>query len=103
MKPTLLLLLPAFCLLACNKETTPPLTKQEIKQKIDSITSIRIKELDAMAQRDLQHRIKIEVKINADSILNATRGKKPGADSAIPVTLPLKIRQTLPGDSSLLK
>jgi len=55
---------------ACNKEPKP-LTKQEIQQKIDSITAYRIKELDEMAQKDLEHRIKIEVKVKADSIINA--------------------------------
>jgi len=55
---------------ACNKEPVP-LTKEQIKQKIDSITAYRIKELDEMAQKDLEHRIKIEVKVKADSIVNA--------------------------------
>ena len=60
-----------FGFASCNKEPQP-LTKAEIKQKIDSLTSIRMKESDEQAQRDLQHRIDIEVMVKADSILNAT-------------------------------
>jgi hypothetical protein len=72
MKRTLLaLIILGIGFASCNKEPQP-LTKKEIKQKIDSITSVRIKESDAQAQRDLQHRIEIEVKVKADSILNAT-------------------------------
>ena len=55
---------------ACNKEPQP-LTRQEINQKIDSIVAYRVKELDDQYQRDLDHRIKIEVKVKADSIVNA--------------------------------
>jgi len=55
---------------SCNKEPQP-LTKTEIKQKVDSIATARIKELDIQAQKDLEYRITIEVKVKADSILNA--------------------------------
>ena len=55
---------------SCNKEPQP-LTKAQIKQKVDSITSVRIKESDERAQRDLELRIKIDVKVKADSIVNA--------------------------------
>ena len=46
------------------------MTKAEIKHKIDSITSVRMKESDLQSQRDLEHRIVIEVKVKADSIAN---------------------------------
>ena len=75
---------------SCNKEPQP-LTRQQIKQKIDSITSIRIKESDAQAQRDLQHRIEIEVKVKADSILHATlQHAKDSANKPKTVILPVK-------------
>ena len=71
MKRTLLaLLILGLGFTACNKEPEP-LTKAQIKQKVDSITAYRIKELDIQAQRDLDHRKKIEVKVKADSIINA--------------------------------
>jgi len=55
---------------SCNKEPHP-LTKTEINQKVDSLTAARIKELDIQAQKDLEYRITIEVKVKADSIVNA--------------------------------
>ena len=57
-------------LAACNKEPEP-LTKAQIKAKIDSITAARIKELDEQAKLELEHRMKIEVKIKVDSMVNA--------------------------------
>jgi len=71
MKKTLLALLVIVSVLtACNKEPKP-LTRAQIKQKIDSITAERIKESDAQARLELEHRIKIEVKVKVDSIVNA--------------------------------
>ena len=58
-------------LAACNK-APEPLTSAQIKQQIDSISAMRIKELDQQAQLDLEHRIKIEVKVKVDSIVNAS-------------------------------
>ena len=73
MKKTLLaLIILSVGFTACNKEPVP-LTKIQIQQKIDSITAYRIKELDEMARRDLEHRIKIEVKVKADSIIRAAQ------------------------------
>jgi hypothetical protein len=62
-------------LMSCNKEVKP-LTKEEILKTIDSLTTIRIRESDEMAKRDLNHRIKIEVKVKADSILHAVTLQK---------------------------
>lgn len=70
MKKIIFLMLIVTSLLACHKKEAPPLTKQEIQHKIDSITHIRIKELDDQARQDLSRRIKIEVKVKVDSILN---------------------------------
>ncbi len=82
---------------SCNKETQP-LTKQEIKQKIDSITKIRIKELDEQSRVDLEHRIKIEVKVKVDSIFNARMAQKIKTDSLLNAKIQLKTK-----DSSLNK
>lgn len=67
----------------CNKNEQRPLSKEEIQYKIDSITNIRIRELDAMSLRDLNHRIKIEVKIKADSLLNLKMTEKARKDSVV--------------------
>ncbi len=70
-KIVLAILVLVFGLVACNKEPEP-LTKAQIKQKIDSVTAERIKESDAQARLDLEHRIKIEVKVKVDSMVNAS-------------------------------
>ena len=69
-KTVLALAIIATGLASCSKEPQQ-LSKQQIKQKIDSITTARIKESDMQSQVDLQRRIKIEVKAKADSIVAA--------------------------------
>ena len=64
------LLLISLAVASCNKDPQP-LSKKEIQQKIDSITTSRIKEMDERSKKDLEVRITIEVKVKADSILNA--------------------------------
>ncbi len=59
----------ALMLSACNKEVKKPLSKDEIQRQIDSIAQARMRELERDAQKELEHRIKIEVKVKADSIL----------------------------------
>ena len=80
--------------MACNKDQPQPLTKLEIQQKIDSLTNIRVKELDQMAQIDLDHRIKIEVKVKVDSILNARFLEQRRIDSATNSRLQAKVKDT---------
>ena len=70
-KIVLALLVVTIGFTACNKEPEP-LTRAQIKQRIDSITAERIKESDAQARLDLEHRIKIEVKVKVDSMVNAS-------------------------------
>ncbi len=53
----------------CSKEVKKPLSKDEIQRQIDSIAQARMTELERDAQKELEHRIKIEVKVKADSIL----------------------------------
>ncbi|MCF8450078.1 MAG: hypothetical protein K9G49_09440 [Taibaiella sp.] len=65
-----------FISFSCNKVAPVPLTKEQIQQRIDSITTIRLQEVDERAQKDLEHRIKIEVKIKADSILQTLLQKQ---------------------------
>ena len=71
---SLLLCLAILSFTACKKEQQI-ISKKVIQEKIDSIVNIRIKELDANAQRDLDHRITIEVKVKADSIFQARMKK----------------------------
>ena len=72
---------------ACNKEPEA-LTKTQIQQKVDSITAYRIKELDEQAQKDLGHRMKIEVKVKADSIANAAEHPKDSVAKKLPTPMP---------------
>ena len=59
------------------------LTKKEIKQQVDSIMALRNKDLNEEGQKDLQSRLKIEVKVKADSIIQARLNPpKPAANTA---------------------
>jgi hypothetical protein len=80
-KIVLVLSILAISCISCNKVKPVPLTKEQIQQRIDSITIMRLHEVDERAQKDLEHRIKIEVKIKADSILQ-TLLQKQATDSA---------------------
>lgn len=72
MKRTLLALaIVVMGLIACSKDPEP-LSKAQIKARVDSITAYRIKELDEQAKLELEHRMKIEVKVKVDSMVNAT-------------------------------
>ena len=76
MKKTLyVLILLGLVFASCNKEPEA-LSKEEINRKIDSLTMVQIKESDEHAKKDLEHRIKIEVKVKVDSILNAQLKQK---------------------------
>jgi hypothetical protein len=66
-----------FVLGSCNKEQ-PPLSKQEIKRKTDSLVQARKQESDERAKIDLDHRIKIEVRVKVDSILTARMKRSKG-------------------------
>lgn len=59
----------ALMLSACSKEVKKPLSKEEIQRQVDSIAQARVREMERDAQKELEYRIKIEVKIKADSIL----------------------------------
>jgi hypothetical protein len=72
----LLVVLAAFGVQSCNKEPQP-MSRQQIRYQIDSITRERIKESDAMARQDLDRRMKIEVKVKVDSMVNAICDPKP--------------------------
>ncbi len=67
-------IIPAFLLFgiivsSCSKEV-PPLSREEIKRKTDSLVQLRKQESDQHARVDLDHRLKIELRVMVDSILN---------------------------------
>lgn len=74
--PALLLVLGAA---SCSKEE-PLLTKEQVKFKVDSISKAHAKESEDQAIKDLNYRMKIEVKVKADSIVSA-RLSKAGGDT----------------------
>ncbi len=80
MKKTIFALLIVCGLFSCNKETKP-LSKEEVKLKIDSAVKASTQQSDEQAQKDLGHRIRIEVKVKADSIVNS-RYQKANTDSS---------------------
>lgn len=63
--------LAAWCTSCKKQETQRAPTKQEIKQKVDSILTVKTLEVETAGKTDLKHRLRIEVKVKADSIVNA--------------------------------
>jgi len=85
MKRLIVLFVAAIAVQSCNKEEPKPLTKEEVAQQIDSIAKQRIKQVEEEAKKELEYRMKIEVKIHADSILRVMMHNGDslhGADSA---------------------
>ena len=60
---------------SCKKEVKTQLSKEEIQKRIDSISSEKILEVEEYAKKELEYRIKIEVKVKADSIREATKNR----------------------------
>jgi len=58
-------------LVSCGKQAPPPLTEHEKQRRIDSMTRERVQEAEVRARKELEYRMKIEVKVKADSILKA--------------------------------
>ena len=66
---------PTVFFASCDKEK-PAMSKEQIARVADSIATMRIKELDQRAQRDLEYRMKIELKGKSDSIIAASANSK---------------------------
>ncbi|GAA4463638.1 hypothetical protein GCM10023093_12590 [Nemorincola caseinilytica] len=65
-------MLTAIVLLSsCDKEARKTLTPQQVQQRIDSITAGRVYEAELRARKELEHRMKIEIKVKLDSIARA--------------------------------
>lgn len=56
---------------ACQKKETE-LTKEQIRQRADSIYNSKVKRLEKQAQEDLDRRMSIELKPKIDSLLGRT-------------------------------
>ena len=56
------------------------LTKADMKAKVDSIVNAKLPDINRMVQEDLDYRSAIEVKVKADSIVQAKQ-KHNTADS----------------------
>jgi hypothetical protein len=69
---------------SCEKKAPAPLTKAQIQHRIDSITRERIEDVTERARIDLEYRIKIEVKVKADSIVRAMQKTDAAAQPASP-------------------
>ena len=71
---------------SCTKEKAPVvLTKKQVQHQIDSIMAERSKELEAEGKKDLNSRLKIEVKVKADSIMQARLQPPPKVVAPKPV------------------
>ena len=79
MKRMALAYLVLMAIVSCNK-AAQPLSRAEIRQKADSISEVRMRQLDDQAKADLEYRMKIEVKVKVDSIIVA-RMKSPVKDT----------------------
>ena len=67
-----------FCLIvlgACKNDKQKALTESMMHAKTDSIVGVKMQELNQQSMEDLDHRMAIEVKAKADSIVAAKTGK----------------------------
>ena len=88
---------------SCTKEKSPQvLTQRQIRHQVDSIMTERNKELEQQGQKDLQSRLKIEVKVKADSIVTA-RLNPPKVQPAKPVAAPVALPQNIIHHQGLTK
>lgn len=64
-----------FALFSCNSKEKI-MSEEDFTAKVDSLTEIRIREVERQAHELLDHRIAIEVKVKADSIVLTQKQKK---------------------------
>lgn len=78
-KTLLVILFFSISFMSCmDKEQV--LTKADMKARVDSIVSMKMVDIQRMAKEDLDFRSAIEVKVKADSIVQANQ-KRAGADT----------------------
>lgn len=64
-----------FTITACSDDKNKQLTESEVHARVDSLVGVKMEELSKQAMEDLDHRMSIEVKAKADSIVAAKTGK----------------------------
>lgn len=70
-----------ICLTAC-KARNEAISKSQMQAKVDSLVGARMEEINAQAMEDLDHRMAIEVKAKADSIVEAYMAAGAKSDSS---------------------
>ena len=61
---------------SCSK-VVPPMSKGEVRRKIDSAVKASVQQSDEAARIDLERRMKIEVKVMVDSMVHAHQRTAP--------------------------
>jgi hypothetical protein len=62
-------------LAACGNDHQQMLTRSAMNARIDSIVGSKMEDLNRQSMEDLDHRLSIEVKVKADSIVAARMAK----------------------------
>jgi hypothetical protein len=75
MKKIVIAILVSGTLLTSCMDKQVPMPQTVIKAKVDSIVNARKVEINEQAMEDLDHRSAIEVKVKADSIVQAQAAK----------------------------
>ena len=68
MKKPVVLLVCFSMFLSCTKEKQS-ISRQVVKKRVDSILAVKIPQVEQDANRDLEHRIVIELRVKSDSIV----------------------------------
>jgi len=64
----------ALALASCGAKQAA-LTESQVQAKVDSLVAVKVEELNQHYTEDLEKRIAIEVKVKADSIVAAAKGR----------------------------
>lgn len=77
MKHILLPVLATVFLISSCSKAVPPMSKGEVRRKIDSAVKASVQQSDEAARIDLERRMKIEVKVMVDSMVHAHQRTAP--------------------------
>lgn len=83
-KVAILVIALGFLVASCTDSKQKSLTQSAIHAKVDSMVGARMDEINRQAMEDLDHRIAIEVKAKADSIVAARMHPQDTATHAAP-------------------
>lgn len=87
MKKTVWTLLFAAMFASCTDTKQKNLTASQIHAQVDSLVGARMDEINRQAMEDLDHRIAIEVKAKADSIVAARTGHIDTVKKQVPTKI----------------